>query len=1443
MEPVTESKSFGQFSQPLVRPNNNTSGSLEDQEIKVREKVTNLVLSLNENLCTNYLLREFIKEDIQILTEEEFNNWLTTNNWGKLKKNPDQNYSMPLSVSEAFQALKNKIIKFEAKNDSSKPFRSYCFQIFKDSHQKISQEKSIIAGLGSLSNEFIGALEGILQDSQVITLEDRVLLSKMRSIFYLLSLNHSSLSERNLSGTLVSLFGESFGGNRIDDIVRNLSEYSPYKIPFVERILHQPNLLIGKIICFALENIILSTRIIVIKKDVNKILIEGENKCCLELTLGEEKKRIEKIVWVQTHSESLYQFLSSVNSSKTCRRIYANPEKITMNPLKEFFDGSYKVKYESVDNGPFNYQFRFIPENPADSSLLDHATNKKHRKEIVCQIDSQNKWRIVGEKEKPVGLWPDFCKLFEVENDHIYNQIFDQHLQNNRLYITETEPLSNNSIKERLKKEREVSVALIKSLNEKDFKNDPYFDKLFRCLVNGEESSNQLKKIIANNRSIRQQLNILCDLKEISSQEDKELLLLNFIQKVNFLQLKEKNKGAEAFVMDDYMHLTHLLGQSLKRSETLKGKRGILFLGSTGSGKSASVAYLMGIPMKVKKNRFGETYVVTQTESENQESQPKIGHSLRVSETVFTTPYVLENTKVSMGIGRRQQVKEIKFPQGIIAKDIRLLDAPGFNETRGTEYEIATNFSIDHSIHSIEEIEALVHVIDYSIFLSQKSSLFMKELEELCCRFPDILENSNLQKKVFFVITKHNGDITIENLKERVQQLLKEEKEKAASNLRSFSLYDFITENIPSNKPLSDGPRPIAEERIEDQKKSFKEIDKCELLQFFLKQLIDEKVELLLPNSAEQRIDFLNKILKSSDPTEKGLKSTYQMSLSHPSMLLQFSQVVGGAIAQWKAIFDVFFDLSTYNKTGENLKTLKKMIIEKTVEQRNQAQKLKQFEKLILICKNIKEQSLQNIELLDAPLLEQIQRVQRTHTSQISDIIKELENEIRSLETKALQNRNEHKIALKNNKEYRTEIEKMTIELEKFSNGTEDQNLTNIFYEASSTFSMRKLTFMGKIYRLFSNGLAGDIKKAVEKGDDSITGLDDPNNFSDKEIFSVKEVTTNSHMIISISKDYQLIPNMADDPNPLQKLNQIRNGQKIVTFDSKGYSISIEKNKVDFIEIRSHNDGKKISYGIIQKFDGKAPYPQLVITHTIPKQELYKVQIATLTDQISRFKEKQESEEKSIRELNAIFEDLVKEKQTKKESLEKKERELAELKKDVGLECLNLLIEKYQSECEAISLGLNKLEKDIKELKGQEALLERKKEELLFERKRWALFIKSNEFQLIQSLNIAQFFILNQKNFSLEILSHTTQARLVVNACVEFIDLYQAREKELSKEIQQLLGAKFDLTPNTGRTDLFSHSASSRTDIPDSKISIEQNPSQKGKKNSRTGVEETDQLQ
>ncbi len=1438
MEPVIESKSFVQFSQPLVTPNNK-SGSLEDQEIKAREKVikkvANLVLSLNENLCTNYLLRGVIKENIQILTEEEFNNWLTTNNWGQLKKNPDQNYSMPPSVSRAFQALKNKIIKFEAKNDTSKSFRSYCFQIFKDSHQKISRDKGIIANLGSLSNEFIGALEGILQDSQVTILEDGLLLSKMRSIFDHLSSNHSNLTDRKLSGTLASLFGESFGGKIIDDIVRYLIEQSPYKIPLVERILRQPNCFIGKIICFAIENVILSTRIIDIKKHVNKILIEGENKCCLELTLDEEKKRIEKIVWVQTHSESLYQFLSSVDSSKTCKSIYANPEKITMNQHKELFDGSYQVKYESVDKWPFTYQFRFIPENPVSSSSLDHTTNKKHIKEIVCQIDNKNRWRIDGEKEEPEGLWPDFCKLFEVESDQIYHQTFDQHLQNNRLYITEIEPpSSSNSIKERLKKELKVSVALIKSLNEKDFKNDPYFDKLFRCLVSGEESSNQLKKIIENNRSIRQQLNILCDLKEISSQEAKELLLLDFIQKVNFLQLKKNNKGAEAFVMDDYMHLIHLLGQSLKKSETLKGKRGILFLGSTGAGKSATVAYLMGIPMKVDQ-RFGETYVVTETE--NQDSQPKIGHSLRVSETVFTTPYMLENTKASVGIGR-QQVKEIKFPQGITGKNIRLLDAPGFKDTRGTEYEIATNFSIDHSIHSIEEIEALVHVIDYSIFLSDKSRLFMKELEELCGRFPDILENSNLQKKVFFVITKHNGNITLENLKERVQQLLKEEKEKAASNLRSFSLYDFITENIPSNKPLSDGPRPIAEETIEDQKKSFKEIDKCELLQFFLNQLIDEKVVLLLPRSADQRIDFLNKILESSDLTEKGLKSTYQVSLSNSSMLLEFSQVVGGAIGQWKAIFDVFFDLSTYKKTRKNLKTQKMLIIEKTVEQRNQAQKLKEIENLIFICENIKKQSLQNIELLDGTLLEEIQKAQRTHTSQISGIIKELENEKLNLENRARKNREEYEKAFNKNSEYLTLIEEMTQKRREYSDGTEDQDLTNISYKDSSTFSMQRSTFMGEIYGLFSKGLARDIKTAVENGDDSI----DHKNLKEKEIFSVKEVTINSHMLISISKDYQLIPNMADDPNSLPKLNRIRDGQKTVTFDSKGYSISIEKNKVDFIEIRSHNDGKKISYGIIQKFDGKAPYPQLVITHTIPKQELYKVQIASLTDQMSRFIGKQESEKKSILELNASYENIAKEKETNKESLEKNERELAELKKKVGLDCLDSLIKRCLSNCETISLRLNELEQNIKVLKEQEVLLERIKEDLLFERKRWALFIRSYYFQLMQSLDIAQFFILNQKKFSLEISSHTTQARLVVNACVEFLDLYQAREKELSEAIWQLLGAKFDLTPNTGRTDLFSYSASSRTDVPDSKISIEQNPSQKGKKNNRTGVEETDQL-
>ncbi|MBA3238817.1 MAG: hypothetical protein H0T62_10810, partial [Parachlamydiaceae bacterium] len=1285
----------------------------EQKQGEIREKVANLMKSVNDNLKTNYLLRGWIREDIEKLTEENFSNWVTTHDWEELKK-----YTMPPSVSNAFKVLKETIIKSAMDN-------------FKESYHRISEKKEIISTLDHPSDEFLEVLGCIFEDPQVTMLEEETLQYKMETICELLRANPLGLSGLMIKNKLVLLFGESFAKKKIHDIARYLIEYNPYKKTLIERLLSDHAALKGKIICFVQENIIQSTKIVNITRDPHRITINGQDNCCVTLSFDKIEKHIEKIVWKQKISESLDQFLLSdglMSKGKKCR-VYANPEMDVPErfmEMKNLLNGMYTITLEyceeermfsSVRGKSYYKEFIFTPiekkrkpESIHDSTNIYLDNSPLITDNIVIRIDDDNQDRWIfmeGEKKKSVsGQWSDFSKFFMTETCETNVRVFDQIFRDNRVYITQTEPVNRKSIQELLKKEMQIKQALIKSLKDNSFVD------LFQCLVNRKDASNLLKKIIDENETIKKQLLTLCNLKEINSQKAKEELLLSFIHKVNFLQLRQNNKGAETYVMDDYLHLIDMLGRALKTSETLKGKRGILFIGSTGSGKSTSVSYFIGVPLQTMDNRFGETYVL-EAESAAQGSGPKIGHALGVSETLLTNPCELLNTSASATSSRRQpKLNEIRFPPGTEVKDFRLIDTPGFHDTRGTDYEIATNFSIDHSVQSIDEIDAIVQVIDYSVFLPHRSNLFLKELEELCKRFPDVLKNSDLREKVFFIITKQ-GDRSEEQLKERVSQLLKEENDKR-----------------------------------EDQKNSYysKETDKSELLQFFLEQIVIYKnVELLSPCSDNQRIDFLNKVLRASEKSEESLKSKYQMSLSQPSLILKFSHTVHGAICQWDVAFKAFLNLAKDIKSKENdILSIDHELKRKTELLTDRNQKLRELEKLIPICKNILNQSLQNVDSLDGSLQEKIQHAQKERTLQIRLTIDHLKQEIDVLNSLIEQKKIESDEASELERSYEATICQINIDLNNYSSGVSPQILENRSFKKSTIIK-------GTNWQLSSEQLREKSRRAVERGDEYFSGHEDASNYTN-ETHHMEE-TFSLYPNISVNKDYQLVPSVANDREQLRKLNLIRDGDGSVTFDHDGYSISIEKNKVEFIDIKPHNDGKKIAYGYKMNFDGKKPYPKLVITHTIPTQELYKTQIAAWRDQKSTLEGTSQAErDKKLRAIAALEQHEI-EKKVKENQLEDNNDILKVEELEVGVDIVSGLIQGYEVDKDNLEKELKQLHQEMTSLTIQNNERKAEKKILSFHRQRWALFIETHGSQLDQAVKIAEFFTQNQANYKTDLRS------------------------------------------------------------------------------------------
>ena len=197
-------------------------------------------------------------------------------------------------------------------------------------------------------------------------------------------------------------------------------------------------------------------------------------------------------------------------------------------------------------------------------------------------------------------------------------------------------------------------------------------------------------------------------------------------------------------------HIMSILCKAEIQLDKMKNKELVMFIGSTGAGKSTIVSYLLGATLESSQNRMGECVVKISGVSD---SFPIIGQSVGTSETTYAQGFEFDTTT---------QAKE-----GF--NNCLLCDCPGFHDTRGTEYELCTNLSIDKTIKQSENIKAIVLVIPYASFLVERGQIILKTFETLTDMVPSFLEENEIWKSVFILITKTAGfENILKSLKNRI---------------------------------------------------------------------------------------------------------------------------------------------------------------------------------------------------------------------------------------------------------------------------------------------------------------------------------------------------------------------------------------------------------------------------------------------------------------------------------------------------------------------------------------------------------------------------------------------------------------------------------------------------------------------------------------------------
>jgi len=475
---------------------------------------------------------------------------------------------------------------------------------------------------------------------------------------------------------------------------------------------------------------------------------------------------------------------------------------------------------------------------------------------------------LVGKKQKAIITVNDFSKLlthifWETEkagNLRSFSVELTAH-QQNEIYITQTEPFTNELFIEKLKQRSVAEKAIIDHLKTVDLK--PILNCLIAnwshhedLLLEGGEILALLRDVFRS-RELEDRVLTICQIDEISLQSLEESnLLLDYVFRANLEQM------APNLNLSEGSDLIKMLGTSLETSKDLEGKRGVAILGETGSGKSTTTCFLVGAKMEEYLNRFGKTCVRV-AESLEDNLLPEVGFSLGISKTTFAQGFHLASLEEDgQRIGRRvHSNSKVDFPQHIRQDQFSIVDFPGFYDTRGTEYEVVTSFSIDHGILSLQALDAAIQVLPYDLLTSRRSAFFINALRELSARFGGAFRDPTLSGRIFFLITKQDPGVGVSQLRERALELVHEDRNSAS-------------------------PDP----------------EKCALLTFFANQCQNGRVFTILPILRQQRIEILNKVLESSQKPQEasGLKERYQLSLESPEMKMKFADVLNKSIGVWE---------------------------------------------------------------------------------------------------------------------------------------------------------------------------------------------------------------------------------------------------------------------------------------------------------------------------------------------------------------------------------------------------------------------------------------------------------------------------------------------------------------------------------------------------------------
>ena len=850
----------------------------------------------------------------------------------------------------------------------------------------------------------------------------------------------------------------------------------------------------------------------------------------------------------------------------------------------------------------------------------------------------------------------DFLKYFKAQQvDEFFFEYKDSATANANIMVSEDGGSNEQQILQKLQEaDKKKAAALQKLQAEKSM-----FIDILRSLIRGETLQPQ-----DLSQKLPSLYNLLCDIVSILQESglgrDAEIggVLSELAAEANFSELVDKPELVSS------VRILQLLSKAETHTQLMRNKDIVAFFGSTGSGKSTSVNYFIGQELEIKKNDFGDN-VVTLVQN-GTGSTAKIGGSIGTSETIY-----------SEGLPFLQEARHPDDPVYPKLQNAVLCDNPGFHDTRGSDYEICTNMSIDRAMQAAKCIRAVVLVMPYETFTLDRANPVVSIAALIQERFPDIFTTH--QDSFYILITKCSDEGQKgEAFKKRLAQHVREEQEQ----IKKMVEYD---------------PTQIALDFLKERMKIFKSLQ----LMF-----ASGHIHFISVEDAFDRDEILEQYLSSKGVPIQG----YQMAMEGGDMREKFTGQMSMSANTWKLILSKNFE-----DLPADLENTHRAIDKVSKEIQTNQNRLNELEKVIIpeLQKKLNE-VVREIEVAQRdPTQVSLDKAAGNFVSDLKDLKHTLKTKEDQLNTTAY-NLSREKSALSD------------LESEKKRLDSEDNDLEDRLRDLTDGKLVEKIIIEKKYTKgekLFYCSFPESVRRAA---------LNDVRALNDEELGGVKgfhivgeeEWTFCNHDYIS--KDYALVPDSKS--GEFDKEGYLTKERVKLNAKTK-YEAKIIAKNVKLTDMKASNCGKQMVLQYETKFE-RNTFPSLEVIHYVPKEEVYHSEIANkqgrknqIKIELSKNNDRKNSVHENINRYSREEAKLQADIENLKYNLETKEKSLKDKQQDV--------LKYLQQSMNTIKENLSSQRKELESKRDTKALLEgniveekKKIDEISFMQQRFRFLIK-----------------------------------------------------------------------------------------------------------------------